>query len=137
VLSKTRDLEELRAEVRGIVAGVCRMLGNLKKDDRLALEIKAFVETSYGDVNLSISMIAEHFGLTQGYISRLFKEMTGEGLLEHIGRTRVAVAKKLMGSRRAPLAEVASAVGYTSANALIRAFKRHEGITPGRYRELG
>ncbi len=137
VLSRTRDLEDLRAEVRAIVAGVCRTLGNLKKDDRLGLEITGFVESRYADINLSISMIADHFGLTQGYISRLFRETTGESLLEHIGRTRVAMAKKLMESRRSPLAEVATAVGYMNANALIRAFKRHEGITPGRYRELG
>ncbi len=47
VLSRTRDLEDLRAEVRGTVAGVCRTLGNLKKDDRLALEIRGFVESQY------------------------------------------------------------------------------------------
>ena len=136
VLSGKSDLAELRAAVRDIVMAVCRTMANLKKDDRLALEIKDFVEARYGDVNLSISLIADTFELTQGYISRLFKEMTGEALLEYIARTRLANAKKLMSRNRAPLAEVAAAVGYMSANALIRAFKKHEGITPGQFREI-
>jgi AraC-like DNA-binding protein len=115
---------------------VCRALANMRKDDTLALGVRAFVAERYSDVNLSISMIAERFGLTQGYISRLFKEMTGEALLEHIGRTRVAQAKRLIEDARLPLADVATQVGYMSANALIRAFKKYEGITPGRYRGL-
>ncbi len=136
VLSSTRDLAGLRAGVRGVVLDVARTMANQKKDDRLALEIKDLVEARYADLNLSIAMIAEEFDLTQGYISRLFKEMTGEGLLEYIGRTRVSAAKRLLDSRRAPLAEVAASVGYSSSNALIRAFRKHEGITPGQYREM-
>jgi AraC-like DNA-binding protein len=136
VVAETRSLDELAGRVREVIGSLCATTAGIKKDDRLALEIKAFVAEGCHDLNLSIAMIAEHFRMTQGYISRLFREMSGEGLLDHIASVRLAAAKRLMEQKRRPLGEIAAAVGYTSANALIRAFKKHEGVTPGRYREL-
>lgn len=112
-------------------------MGSFRKDHRLAAEIREYVEDNHADLNLSIGMIADRFDMSQGYISRLFRQMTGQGLLDFIAGVRISHAKELIATDRASLEDVAGCVGYTSANALIRAFKKHEGITPGRYRGGG
>jgi len=136
---KTADttLPALEQEVRRAVLAMCRSLRDVRKDNHLAFEIREFVQGAYADLNLSIGLIADRFRMGQGYISRLFREMTGEGLLDYIAEVRIAHAKALMDRGGTSLQDVATAVGYTSANALIRAFKKHEGVTPGKYREAG
>jgi AraC-like DNA-binding protein len=136
VLDAEPSLAHLERDVRGIVREVCRSLGGVRKDNRLAHEIREYVESRYKDLNLSIGTIAERFGLSQGYVSKLFREMTGQSLLDMIAGVRIGHAKEIMERGRASLEDVAGSVGYTSANALIRAFKKHEGITPGRYRHV-
>lgn len=135
--SPDSSLAALEQEVQRVVLAACRSMRDIRKDNRLAFEIQDYVQKSYVDLNLSIRLIADHFGMNQGYLSKLFREMTGEGLLDYIAGVRIAHAKALMESGRSSLQDVAAAVGYTSANALIRAFKKHEGVTPGRYRESG
>ncbi len=136
LLSEEVSLASLEREVVEVVLDVCRLMRDIRKDNRLSWEIREYVMQTYADVNLSIGMIAERFGMGQGYISKLFRETTGQSLLDLIAHVRITHAKELMGEDGLALQEVAERVGYTSANALIRAFKKHEGITPGRYREI-
>ena len=69
------------------------------------------------------------------YISKVFKDETGEGLLDHINRLRIQQAKKIMQNKNLVLEDVAGQVGFTNVNSFIRVFKKYEGITPGKYRE--
>jgi two-component system, response regulator YesN len=134
--SAVSSLPELEREVRRVVLEVCGAMRGIKKDDRLAFEIREFVQRDHTDLNLSIRLIADRFGLSQGYLSKVFRDSTGQGLLDFIAEARIVHAKKLIASGRTSLEEVAVAVGYMNANALIRSFKKREGVTPGRYRDL-
>jgi AraC-like DNA-binding protein len=136
VLSGDTSLEAVERDVREIVLSVCRSMSGFRKEIRLVCEIREYVESRYADLNLSIGMIADSFHMGQGYLSKLYREATSQSLLDLVTDVRIAHAKALMEKGRASLEDVAGSVGYTSANALIRAFKRHEGITPGRYREV-
>lgn len=134
VLIRRDNPDEVRTEIVRVFTDICRMTQQPKRDERLAAEVKSFIAANYADVNLNIGMVADHFGMTQGYISKLFRDATGENLLEVIAETRVLRAKELIEHERMSLADVALQVGYGNANALIRAFKKQEGITPGKYR---
>ncbi len=131
------SLAALEAEVQGVVLAVCRSLRSVRKDSGVALEIRQYVEANYTDLNLSIVAIADRFDLSESYLSRLFREQTGQSLLDFIAGVRISHAKELISKQHRCLEDVAGAVGYSSANALIRAFKRHEGATPGHYRYAG
>jgi AraC-like DNA-binding protein len=136
-LAANSSLASVEDEVLRVALEVCRSMRSFRKDTRIALEVKEYVRAGHADLNLSIGMIADRFGMSQGYLSRLFRESAGQGLLDFIAEVRIAHAKDLMATGRASLEQVAGSVGYTSANALIRAFKKHEGVTPGQYRNVG
>ncbi|WP_197080917.1 helix-turn-helix transcriptional regulator [Gordoniibacillus kamchatkensis] len=68
-------------------------------------------------------------------MSKLFKDHTGEGLLDFINKTRIEAAKRLIAAKNSHVNEIAGSVGFNDVNAFIRTFKKYEGITPGKYKE--
>lgn len=99
-------------------------------------KIKAFISQNYKDSNLNNHIIAEHVGVSVNYISKYFKEQTGEGLLNYITRIRVQYAKELLATTDMVIKDIAVEVGFYNALALMRAYKKVEGITPTQYRRI-
>lgn len=112
--------------------------GELAPWEGLAEEVRAIVEANYRNTELNVSLIAEMLGRNLDYVSRSFARATGMGLLDYIHGVRIARAKALIeGEPVMTIQDVAAAVGYTNCESFIRAFKRREGITPGRYKAGG
>ena len=102
---------------------------------KLCLEIKEYIDANYTDPDLNISQAALHFDLSPSYLSGIFKKETGVSLLTYISKVRTDAAKKLLESEKT-IAEVAEGSGFRDSAALIRIFKKNEGITPGQFREI-
>lgn len=92
------------------------------------------VKDYYSDQNLCISFIAGEIDKHPNYISRVFKEQTGEGIGEYINRVRVEKAKELIVQGKLTPEEIAKKVGYSNLRTFYRAFKKIEGVTPGKYK---
>ena len=99
-------------------------------------KIKTFIAENYKDSNLNNHIIAEYVGVSVNYISKYFKEQTGEGLLNYITRIRVQYAKELLASTDMVIKDIAVEVGFYNALALVRSYKKVEGITPTQYRRI-
>lgn len=117
---------------------VCGVVESRKKSRNTALkdEVDAFVNEHYVNQNLSITWIADRFHMNASYLSRFYKEQSGESLVDCINKKRIAEAKRWMKESDLTINDIAERVGYSSSIALIRTFKRYEGITPGKYKEL-
>ena len=102
---------------------------------KLCIEIKEYIDENYKDPDLNISQAALHFELSPSYMSGIFKKETGISLLAYISKVRTDAAKKLLESEMT-IAEVAEASGFRDSAALIRIFKKNEGVTPGQFREI-
>jgi YesN/AraC family two-component response regulator len=46
------------------------------------------------------------------------------------------MAKQLITKKNKNINEVAGCVGFNDVNAFIRTFKKYEGITPGKFKEI-
>jgi len=55
---------------------------------------------------------------------------------EYIVQVRVREAKRLLESTDLTILQVSQQVGYATDIGFIRVFKKQEGITPGKYREM-
>ena len=97
--------------------------------------IKQYIKDNYTNVDLSVQSIADHFGLSFGYISRYFKEKTGQGLAKYIIEVRIEKAKELLENTNETCAKIATEVGFLSDHVFIKNFSKIEGITPGAYRD--
>ncbi|MNC17825.1 HTH-type transcriptional regulator YesS [compost metagenome] len=139
-------VSEMRRELLTLLEEVCRYAAAQKEAHQsrerqemlreLVDNVSAHIRSCYSDSNLNVNAIGESFGLKGSYLSKLFKEQTGEGLLDYIHSVRIGAAKTLIAGGQDAVADIACRVGYLDAASFIRVFKKYEGITPGKYREL-
>lgn len=109
---------------------------NQSEHQNLSNSVKEYIKNNYHDMNLNITLLGEVFNLTPTYLSKIFKEQTGQYLLDYINHIRIKRSKELLVISKESLAKVADQCGYTNANSFIRVFKKVEGITPGNYRKV-
>ncbi len=93
-----------------------------------------YVDLHFREQDISITSLAEVFGLSESYISRCFKKQTGVGFLKYLHAKRLQEAKLLLAENKISVKSVANLVGYSSDITMIRAFKRYEGVTPGSFK---
>lgn len=127
-------LERLKEALRSIC--LAAKGGRTDQGERLYGGIVSFIERHYGDGNLSLTMIADHFGITAPYCSAFFKKYGGGNLSEHIAEYRVAQAKRMLAETSLTIGDISRKVGYANHIGFGRVFKKIEGITPGQYRDL-
>lgn len=84
---------------------------------------------------LSLTKLAEIVYLSPPYLSRMYKQMTGQGLLEYINETRIQRGKLLLKQTDDKIHDIASEVGFESAPYFTRLFRKKTGMTPQEYRE--
>ncbi len=100
---------------------------------RQCLEI---IKTQFSNRNLSTDIIATQLGVSRSYLSSLFKQQIGTGLLDYIHHYRINELKKELARRPdMKLQDAVDITGFGNQATLIRVFKKIEGITPGQYRD--
>ena len=83
-----------------------------------------------GDIADAASMSPFHF-------SRAFRAATGKSPYAFMVDRRIASAKRLLREGDAPLSEVASRCGFSSASQFSRRFRDVAGVTPRNFRDAG
>lgn len=78
--------------------------------------------------------IAARSYLSLSYLSRIFKEATGETIVQALQRIRMQAACLLLETTTLSASEIGQRVGYADLKHFYRLFKRIYGVTPGKYR---
>nr|MBC9203395.1 helix-turn-helix domain-containing protein [Paenibacillus sp. PL91] len=139
ILEMKQELQTLLKEVCAFAAA--KLESNVSQERAeslrdLVLKVTSHIEEQYRDSNLNVNTIGEHFDLKGSYLSKLFKNQTGEGLLDCINKYRIEQAKRMMKSKQDSISDIARQVGYNEVATFIRVFKKYEGITPGKFKEM-
>lgn len=103
--------------------------------DRLAYRIKKIIEENYNQHYLGLNYISEQVNVSTSYVSKVFKEEYGIGMVEYMNWLRIDHAKKIMKTQDLTVKEIAEKVGFTSDIHFIRIFKKYENMTPGVYQK--
>lgn len=117
------------------ICQICKAPKSQLEQKPLPLQIMEYVGLHYNNPELNVNMLGQLYNLTPSYLSKLFKDNTGQMLRSYIIETRLKNAQILLNS---PLKIdiVAQKCGFADSGSFIRAFKKHFGMTPGKYREL-
>jgi len=136
-LSACRSLERLRLEMDGILEAVCDHVTRSRTGhgEKLRGEILSFLHGNYRDRNLGPEAVAAHLGRNAAYLARFFRAEMSVGISGYIKRYRVSRARELLAEGGHSVSEIADLTGFAGSNALIRAFKEVEGVTPGQFKE--
>ncbi len=95
-----------------------------------------FVQQHYRDPELSLTILAEQFQLTQSYISKLFKEETGQTFVSYVRQLRFQYVKQELKFSDRSIKDIVQEAGYQDVANFSRLFKTNEGVTPGEYRRI-
>lgn len=91
------------------------------------------INTSYMN-ELSLSVIASETGFNSSYLSRLFKEQTGESFVKYINKVRIREAKQLLKHTSYSIGDISKKVGFWDDKYFSRFFKREVGKSPSEFR---
>ena len=69
------------------------------------------------------------------YLSRIFKEKTGENISSYINKVRVDRARLLLADPDLSLVDVAALTGFEDQSYFTKVFKAVTGQTPKKYKE--
>lgn len=136
-LMKAVDAESLKNCFHEILKYVCADIETKwKMEGRVIISrILEYIAGHYADQELNVNSIAEALDRNPRYLARVFKEETGNGLLDYINEYRIGKAKEVLVSNKYTLEEISVMVGYPNVRAFRRNFAKINGITPSEYRK--
>ena len=85
---------------------------------------------------LTLTLLADHVGLNPSYLSKLFSKEKGMSIKSFIIQAKVSTAENLLRYSDFSCLEISLALGFSSQSAFISVFKKINGITPKKFREL-
>jgi AraC-like DNA-binding protein len=83
----------------------------------------------------TLDALAAAAGCSRTTLAGHFTRVVGRSPMQYLADWRMQRAARLLADPRAKVSSVAQAVGYDSEAAFSRAFRRHAGMPPGRWRQ--
>ncbi|SDC26592.1 two-component system, response regulator YesN [Paenibacillus sp. UNCCL117] len=105
------------------------------KENNLVHEIKKFIQNNYNR-DITLQDISNQLYVGREYISRRFKQETGENISEYIGRIRNEKAKLLLLNPNLKIAQIAEMIGYQDERYFRIVFKKLTNLTPKEFRKM-
>lgn len=99
--------------------------------DQVNLYIKEHIHE-----DTSLVSIAEHVNFNPYYLSRLYKQLSGENISDYVTAYRINKAKKMLKHINTPISKICEEVGFSEQAYFSRFFKKNTGLTPAQYRKM-
>ena len=96
---------------------------------RRAVEI---IDNRYKEIE-TVNEVSKQIGISQSYLSRLFKEYGEKSAYKHLSLLKMKEAERLLIGGKHLLKEIAYEVGYKDYLTFARAFRNHFGLPPSKY----
>ncbi|WP_458119880.1 helix-turn-helix domain-containing protein [Paenibacillus sp. Z6-24] len=115
-----------------LLLAVGARLGLYPADPRID-EVLQYLYIHYTS-DIRIEHLAQHVCLSPSHLSHLYKEQTGETIMDTVLRLRLEQAKHLLCFTTRYIGEIAYEVGFNSQTYFTCKFTRHFGVSPSLYR---
>ncbi len=101
--------------------------------NEVILDVKKYIDENISS-DLSLNNIADQVHFSPKYISKIFKDETGDNLSGYINTVRLIKAASLLSETDLSIEKVSAAVGFSSSQYFIRKFKEKYFMTPKEYK---
>ncbi len=124
--------------VFGACLSICeQILGERRREAKQSRQsLITCIHEHYGDSSFCIEDVQDCLGISSTTATQWSKEMLGTTFSAYLEKLRLEKAMELMQESRLTILEISEKVGYASYTSFSRAFKRQNGISPARYREI-
>jgi transcriptional regulator GlxA family with amidase domain len=100
----------------------------------LLAEATLVIEARHAEPDLSLSDVAREIATSERQLQRVFAELGGSAFRDEVAAVRMQHAAGLLQGTALPVADIAHRVGYRQAAQFAKAFRRHHGLSPSRFR---
>lgn len=138
VIDHPKNFDGFFAEIQQYCLRICEQNSSRCRggQSELVQNILRYIDEQFTDPLLSVGGIAQHFAISDKYLSQLFKEQTNEKISSHIENKRIAHACVLLKTTGLSINEVATASGYALTHTFRVAFKKAQGVTPLQWKNM-
>lgn len=88
------------------------------------------------DTDITLESIAARLHYNTNYLSTIFSKETNISFSDYLSLYRINMAKKWLLETNMSVKEISEKLKYNNSQNFIRSFRKNEGTTPGKYREL-
>lgn len=136
-LSKETDILVRFNKINRIFNMICTKVqeSNKEANGKQKEIIQTYINENYDNSELSLTKIADDFGYSSTYFSKLFKELFQENFAAYLEKVRIENVCILLKGEDTMLT-IAEKTGYNSVYVMRTAFKRVKGLTPNDYRKM-
>ncbi|NLV59340.1 MAG: helix-turn-helix domain-containing protein [Clostridiales bacterium] len=103
---------------------------------RLIQKVLAYIDANYTDYTLTLTSTAQHFGITDKYLSAFIHEKAGINFSSYLEQLRIRKANELLENTDKTVDEIAQMIGYANGKTFRRAYSRVTGIAPSEHRNI-
>lgn len=135
-LQKCKTIDELSIWITEIMHRFINYafdFSSVKHSDTVYKVIE-FIRANYYK-KIALDDIAQYVNFSKTYLSRIFKEETGENISMYINKIRIEKAKLLLTDKNISLVDVANMAGFEDQSYFTKVFKAVTGIPPKKYKE--
>lgn len=127
------EFEQVCAEeVRQIA---CRISARKKSNIGKLVEMTNRLINERFSEDLNLEDVSKELHISPQYLSRLYKNETGENFIERLTAVRIENAKKLLKENRYSIKEVCYMSGYSDPNYFSKLFRKNVGVSPTEYQK--
>ena len=84
----------------------------------------------------SLDELAAEFHISQYYLAHAYKQVTGYSIKNYRMLCRIAEARALLTNTNLPVSVISEQVGFPDTSNFSKYFKKKEGYTPSKYRQI-
>lgn len=106
-----------------------------KKAYQLKEAVDQYLATHFNDCEMTLTDIANHFGISPNHLTRYYKQYSGMPLMRRLNTLRLAHARDLLLETDLSLDDIIHRSGFVDKNHFISRFKQQYGVPPITYRK--
>ena len=108
-----------------------------KKSSILSKPVTQCVDYIYSNIKerITIADLAAYTGLSESYLSRVFKQNLGVSISDYIREKKIEKATHLLKYSDKAIIEIANYLSFSSQSHFIQIFESFTGLTPKKYRD--
>ncbi len=101
--------------------------------DNYVQQAVEYIQANFSN-DIALQDTSHHLGISSGYLSHIFKKSTGYTFLGYITLFRIRHSLMLLKEQNLQVSDVAYKCGFQDPGYFIQLFRRHTGVTPGKYK---
>lgn len=131
------NLPEAREYVKGIALEAADAVRRLraKKENSTIFVIMEYMREHLAEPDLTLAAVAGRFYKNPSYLSRIFKQETGQNFIEYLTKIRMEKAIEFLNGTGMRSYEIAEAVGIQDPNYFSMCFKKFAGMSVNDYKK--